>query len=167
VDPSDLPAYMQSMHAREDLLYLRETANGMQICSWRIDQARWATYMHSMHEASLQHVQKEKGKLGFSRQQSSRNATDRLCYDCDRKRCSQRNKENGYKVFSHAVWDWDVGSPELLRAQCVGGQRQRGFWKCANKHRILSSALPSQSMERECIVMLNNAMLAYGDVKKR
>jgi hypothetical protein len=76
---------------------------------------------------------KEKGKLQFSRQQSSRNATDRLCYDCDRKRCSRCNKEKGYKEFSHVVWDGDVGSPELLCTECVAGHRKRGFWKCQNK----------------------------------
>jgi hypothetical protein len=54
---------MQRMHAREELLYLREDANRMQISSWRMDQARWEMYMHSMHEASLHHVQKREGQI--------------------------------------------------------------------------------------------------------
>jgi hypothetical protein len=83
------------------------------------------------HRCSM--CKKEKGKLQFSRQQSAMNATDRLCYDCDRRRCSLCNKEKGYKDLSHAVWDLDVGSPELLRTQCVAGQRKHGFWECANK----------------------------------
>jgi hypothetical protein len=71
-------------------------------------------------------------KLQFSRQQPPRNA-EHLCYDCDRKRCCRCNKEKGYKDFSHALCDLDVGSPELLCTECVAGQRKHGFWKCANK----------------------------------
>jgi hypothetical protein len=37
----------------------------------------------------------------------------------------------------------------------------------ASKNRILSSALPSQSMERGGKVILNNAMLAYKDMQKK
>jgi hypothetical protein len=152
---------------------MREAANRMQICSWRMDQARWETYMHSMHEASLQHVQtQKKGKLRFSCQQSSKNAADRLCYDCDRKRCSRCNKEKGYKEFSHAVLDLDVGSPDLLRTERVAGPNKEDFGNAlisvaASRNLVLSSALPSQSSDMECAVILNNAMLAYRDMKQK
>jgi hypothetical protein len=81
-----------------------------------------------------------------------------------------KTKQN-YKDFSHAVWDLDVGSPELLCTECVAGQKQEDFGNApisvaVIRNHIQSSALPSQSMERECIVMLNNVMLAWKDVKK-
>jgi hypothetical protein len=81
-----------------------------------------------------------------------------------------KTKQN-YKDFSHAVWDLDVGSPELLCTECFAGQKQEDFGNApisvaVIRNHIQSSALPSQSMERECIVMLNNVMLAWKDVKK-
>jgi hypothetical protein len=103
------------------------------ICEKPRTQCKFAVGEWIKPDAQRACIKKKKAKLQFSRQQSSRNATDRLCCDCDRKRCSQCNKEKGYKDFSHAIWDWDVGSPELLCTQCVAGGRQRGFWKCANK----------------------------------
>jgi hypothetical protein len=100
---------------------------------WIKPDAQRTCIQCTKHRCSM--CKTNKGKLRFSRQHSSKNAADRLCYDCDRKRCSRCNKEKGYKDFSHAVWDLDVGSPELLCTECVAGQKKRGFWKCSNKHR--------------------------------
>jgi hypothetical protein len=117
-------------------------------------------------------AKQKNGKLRFSCQQSSKNATDRLCYDCDRKRCSRCNKEKGYKEFSHAVLDLDVRSPDLLRTERVAGPNKEGFGNAlisvaASRNLVLSSALPSQSSDMECAVILNNAMLAYRDMKQK
>jgi hypothetical protein len=134
LEESDLQAYMQRMHVRADLSYLRYPAHGMQIYGWRMGQASQMSNAHAFNAPSIVAAcSKTKRKLQISRQQSQRNAADRVCYDCDRKRCNPCNKEKGYKDFSHAVWDLDVGSPELLCAHCVAGQRKYRFWKCANK----------------------------------
>jgi hypothetical protein len=106
-----------------------------------------------MHQASVQHVQKREGKLSFSRQHSSRNAADRVCYDCDRTPCSQSNKDKGYKDFSHAVWDLDVGSPELLCHSALQVRENVDFGNARisvaeSKNHIQTSSGPSPSTDK-------------------
>jgi hypothetical protein len=96
---------------------------------WIKPDAQRTCIQCAKHRCSM--CKKRKANCGFL--VTARNAANYLCYDCDRKRCSRCNKEKCYKDFSHAVWDLDVGSPELLCAECVAGQRQCGFWKCSNR----------------------------------
>jgi hypothetical protein len=110
------------------LVVFARGANGMQICSWRMDQARRATYMHSMHQASLQHVQKKrKAKYSFL-VNNHKEMLQILCAKIVTESvAASAKKEKGYKDFSHSVWDLDVGSPKLRCTECVAGPRKRGF----------------------------------------
>ena len=58
---------------------------------------------------------------------------DRKCYDCDRKRCFQCNKNKGFKDFSDSAWALEAGSRDLLCRECTFGRRERGMWTCNNK----------------------------------
>ena len=58
---------------------------------------------------------------------------DAVCYDCDRKRCSQRDKLKGRKDYDARSSDLPHGSLQLICRECMVGKRTRGMWTCRNK----------------------------------
>ena len=72
-------------------------------------------------------------KAMYSDAQWNANSQDRLCYDCDRRRCMTCDKLKGYNKFVASTWHLPAESGDVICRTCVRGKRVKGFWTCVIK----------------------------------
>ena len=72
----------------------------------------------------------------------------RTCYDCNVKQCSTCFESKGQREFDRRSWQLEDKDAERVCLACSNGDKQRGWWKCANRRCKLRKPLHAFSLTR-------------------